>query len=56
MSEFVEGSARGKAASGTGMMMIFIGTLFCNLHTDANGLHLRQILHDVTGKGAPRRR
>ena len=25
------------------MMMIFIGTLFCNLHRDANGLHLRQI-------------
>ena len=24
------------------MMMIFIGTLFCNLHRDANGLHLRQ--------------
>ena len=23
-------------------MMIFIGTLFCNLHRDANGLHLRQ--------------
>ena len=23
------------------MMMIFIGTLFCNLHRDANGLHLR---------------
>ena len=22
--------------------MIFIGTLFCNLHRDANGLHLRQ--------------
>ena len=24
------------------MMMIFIGTLFCNLHRDANGLYLRQ--------------
>ena len=24
------------------MMMIFIGTQFCNLHRDANGLHLRQ--------------
>ena len=23
-------------------MMIFIGTLFCNLHRDANGLYLRQ--------------
>ena len=23
-------------------MMIFIGTQFCNLHRDANGLHLRQ--------------
>ena len=22
--------------------MIFIGTLFCNLHRDANGLYLRQ--------------
>ena len=22
--------------------MIFIGTLFCNLHRDDNGLHLRQ--------------
>ena len=26
------------------MMMIFIGTLFCNLHRDANGLHLRRCM------------
>ena len=26
------------------MMMIFIGTLFCNLHRDDNGLYLRQPL------------
>ena len=27
------------------MMMIFIGTLFCNLHRDANGLYLRHPYH-----------
>ena len=29
------------------MMMIFIGTLFCNLHRDANGLYLRQFRTDA---------
>ena len=36
------------------MMMIFIGTQFCNLHRDANGLHLRQTSVQPTLRKAKR--
>ena len=39
---------RGNAGRLPMMMMIFIGTPFCNLHRDANGLYLRQTsVHDL---------
>ena len=32
--------------------MIFIGTLFCNLHRDANGLYLRQTKQGRSGSAS----
>ena len=37
-----DGRSPDRTSSVSLMMMIFIGTKFCNLHRDANGLHLRQ--------------